>query len=233
MLASKTRTILGFASAFAFAIGMAPLAAQATEVGNIEVCYNCGTGVDADNFGQGVQDGPIFEINDLTSTPLTNVTFTANGDTYNVGTIAALGSVVLIPGVSNDGGTHAAGAFWKVTGVSLDTSDSGPNSNSTQFELDALFGGTSATTGTFTPATSIQALSNDGTVTDISFLGGPGDHDGPCNNCYGPDVVATINTVTSATPLPAALPLFATGLGAIGFVARRRKRKSAVALAVA
>lgn len=33
------------------------------------------------------------------------------------------------------------------------------------------------------------------------------------------------------TPLPAALPLFATGLGVIGLLARRRKRKAATALA--
>ena len=36
----------------------------------------------------------------------------------------------------------------------------------------------------------------------------------------------------STTPLPAALPLFATGLGAIGLLARRRKRKAALAAAV-
>jgi hypothetical protein len=34
-------------------------------------------------------------------------------------------------------------------------------------------------------------------------------------------------TVTAATPLPAALPLFAGGLGVIGFLAKRRKRKTA------
>jgi len=32
-----------------------------------------------------------------------------------------------------------------------------------------------------------------------------------------------------ATPLPAALPLFASGLGAIGFIGWRRKRKNAIA----
>ena len=38
------------------------------------------------------------------------------------------------------------------------------------------------------------------------------------------------NSLASATPLPAALPLFATGLGVMGLLARRRKRKVAAAL---
>jgi len=33
---------------------------------------------------------------------------------------------------------------------------------------------------------------------------------------------------TTATPIPAALPLFATGLGVMGFIARRRKKNGAV-----
>jgi hypothetical protein len=37
--------------------------------------------------------------------------------------------------------------------------------------------------------------------------------------------VAVASDVTPATPLPAALPLFATGLGAFGLFGRRRKRK--------
>ena len=36
-------------------------------------------------------------------------------------------------------------------------------------------------------------------------------------------------TPTSTTPLPAALPLFATGLGALGLLGWRRKRKAALA----
>jgi hypothetical protein len=35
--------------------------------------------------------------------------------------------------------------------------------------------------------------------------------------------------LTNATPLPAALPLFATGLGALGLLGWRRKRKQAAA----
>jgi hypothetical protein len=40
---------------------------------------------------------------------------------------------------------------------------------------------------------------------------------------------ATFPTTVSATPLPAALPLFATGLGALGLLGWRRKRKNATA----
>jgi hypothetical protein len=43
----------------------------------------------------------------------------------------------------------------------------------------------------------------------------------------GQDLEATMEFVgTAQTPLPAALPLFATGLGAMGFVGWRRKRKA-------
>ena len=38
-------------------------------------------------------------------------------------------------------------------------------------------------------------------------------------------------TITGVTPLPAALPLFAAGLGALGLLGWRRKRKNAAALA--
>jgi len=189
------------------------LTAEAEEVGNIEVCYYCGVGSDAANFFQGVKDGPIFKINNLTSAPLTNVEFTANGDTYHVGTIAALGNVILLPGVSNDGGTHTSGAFWFVTGSIRDTSEEGPNSNTTPFVLNAVAGGESVTTDTFTPATSVQATSNDGTVKNINFLGGPGDNDGPCENCYGPDIVATINTAVTP-PAPTITSLLPTSLNA-------------------
>jgi hypothetical protein len=37
---------------------------------------------------------------------------------------------------------------------------------------------------------------------------------------------AFVNENTTSTPLPAALPLFATGIGAMGFVGWRRKRRA-------
>jgi hypothetical protein len=44
------------------------------------------------------------------------------------------------------------------------------------------------------------------------------------------DIIGDI-TAASATPLPAALPLFASGLGGLGFLGWRRKKKTAIAAA--
>jgi hypothetical protein len=42
------------------------------------------------------------------------------------------------------------------------------------------------------------------------------------------DIVASSSIDVVVTPVPAALPLFATGLGALGFAGWRRRRKRAV-----
>ena len=49
---------------------------------------------------------------------------------------------------------------------------------------------------------------------------------GIINCCYGP---ALDNVALNAVPLPAALPLFAAGLGAMGYFGSRRRRKAALA----
>ena len=63
-----------------------------------------------------------------------------------------------------------------------------------------------------------------------------------CNNFYfgigslapaGSNVLLEEITAVSSVPLPAALPLFASGLGALGLLTRRRKRKNSAALATA
>ena len=51
------------------------------------------------------------------------------------------------------------------------------------------------------------------------------------NSNWTLDNVSVDGPAVSETPLPAALPLFAGGLGVMGLLARRRKRKAAAALA--
>ena len=50
-------------------------------------------------------------------------------------------------------------------------------------------------------------------------------------NDLGLDNVSVTGAGTSVTPLPAALPLFATGLGTMGLFGWRRKRKAPAAIA--
>src|ERR1700730_2265322 len=68
------------------------------------------------------------------------------------------------------------------------------------------------------------------TISWIVFAGG-GYYPGPIDygNPYNPGIAGQ----ASATPLPAALPLFASGLGVMGLLVGRRKRKSSTALATA
>ncbi len=51
----------------------------------------------------------------------------------------------------------------------------------------------------------------------------------PRNQLLGPNEFVAAAPTISETPLPAALPLFATGLGAMGLFGWRRQRKNAVA----
>ena len=58
----------------------------------------------------------------------------------------------------------------------------------------------------------------------------PGNCDfGGCSNYFGSSTTGGVEA--ASTPVPAALPLFATGLGALGLLGWRRKRKNAAAVA--
>jgi hypothetical protein len=46
-----------------------------------------------------------------------------------------------------------------------------------------------------------------------------------------PNILGPFDAFLVTTPLPAALPLFATGLGGLGLLGWRRKRKASAAIA--
>jgi hypothetical protein len=63
---------------------------------------------------------------------------------------------------------------------------------------------------------------------DLYFATGMSDPGIPVYDLYyndAPTQVGTLEVFATTTPLPAALPLFATGLGAMGLLGWRRKRK--------
>jgi hypothetical protein len=186
------------------------------DVGNIQVCYNC-SAPQGNNFGFGVLDGPIFEINNTSATNITSAVLTANGDPFDIGLIAAGGHFFIEPGITNDG--NSGHTFFFVTGSILDTSDTGPNSDSTPFSFTGMLGLVPLSIS-FTPGDT-HGASLDDTIPLINFLGGGPYSDGACNNCfYG--TVATITTPVSTIPEPSSVLLFGTGLLTLGLALKKR-----------
>ncbi len=162
-----------------------------------------------DIFGVGQLDGTVFAIENASSTPITDGVLTINPpggpeDQYNVGVIPADQFVLVEPGISNDGGTNHT--FFKVTGTLLDESDLGPNANDVQFEFTGMQGTSTIDSGVFTPAAT-AGPSNDGKVSNLNFLGGPGDNDEPLSDGFGPKVVASLTATPAGGGTQPTLPI--------------------------
>jgi hypothetical protein len=191
-------------------------------IGRITVCYytaNCSfaiatskvlnakphTDTDSDHVNtpavlkSAVVDAPAFQITNTGKYPITSarLTIAANAklsvarDSFAIGKILPGKSFVVIPGLSNDNRTHATTSLFYHSGSALDTSDSGPDDDAIIFQFTGLIGKQVVSTGNIvTGATA--GPSNDKTVAKLNFLGGPGNADGPCNDCFGPRLIGRI-----------------------------------------
>jgi hypothetical protein len=164
--------------------------------------------------------------------------------TYNVDIVDAGSGDTVLGTITTDGtfGALLASNFvtWNLT-ISNNTYGSaslvgpGPGDNSTlSVDVGAPFLAT---------ATTLSYNFADNDPTDPGFQFGAGSSEFAVGDAYryppdgliaigvngqpSPGDAPTTDVIGTATPLPAALPLFATGLGALGLVGWRRKKKAA------
>jgi hypothetical protein len=146
-------------------------------------------------------DAPAFQFTNTGTVAITAAKFVIKAntaasvvaDSYRIGTIAPGASVTIVPGASNDKKTHPSGGFFTYVapGTPLDTSDSGPDDSSIVFEFQGRMGKLAVNSGKILTGAS-AGPSVDGSVASLNFLGGPGNADGPCGDCFASTVIANL-----------------------------------------
>ena len=113
-------------------------------------------------------------------------------------------------------------------GTNVFTVQNPPGSGGFNVEIDnVLYSGANA----LSYQGGIALLLVNGATFYLSADGNPGGSGEGTGGYYGAEGAPTIDLL--ATPLPAALPMFAGGLGFVGYLAKRRKKKATSALATA
>lgn len=170
----------------------------------IMACYKstaCG-------FTAGALDAPAFQFTNKSAFPIDQAEFLVRRnakagvvqDKFSIGTIAVGASVVVIPGLSDDGKTHPAGGMFTFLGHPLDTSKFGPLGNRVQFGFAGRSPGVKLIATTIV-VRATAGTSNDGSVAEINFLGGPKKGEaGTCGNCFGPLLIGNIVPVRGPAP---------------------------------
>jgi hypothetical protein len=113
-------------------------------------------------------------------------------------------------------------------GTNVFTVQNPPGSGGFNVEIDNIFySGANA----LSYQGGIALLLVNGATFYLSADGNPGGSGEGTGGYYGAEGAATIDLL--ATPLPAALPMFAGGLGFLGYLAKRRKKKATSAVVAA
>jgi hypothetical protein len=183
--------------------------------------------------------GHASTVHAITATATYNLNLDANG-TF----IPPVGTVTIVSNITKDTLTYTFNLFDRknsLTQVFLDAGatarhDLGSTTNSFGTFTDSFTARGRKFSITFSGTIVADFLSRDGydmyaAVATVKGLFGNGASadggTGSTTNLLDPPVILSAPDAPTATPLPAALPLFATGLGAIGLLGWRRKRKAA------
>jgi len=213
-----TRAALGGAALGTAA--MLPVTAMAqSAVGTIYACYySAECAYSGTTSLTPPTDGPAFQITNTGTETITGAVLYVKAakkislvaDHYTIGAIKPGASVAIIVGASNDKKKHPTGGFFTFIGPDspYDTSDANLDSDGIVFVFTGKIGTTKVTSGNIvTGATAGPSV--DGSVAKLNFLGGPGNADGPCGDCFGSKQIATISTVVTTARAPGPI---ATGL---------------------
>ena len=230
----KTNSVLiGLALTAGAGAGVSATSASAATVGGIYACYACQNSGDPSidavlaAHPDVAYDGLLFEFKNTSNVAIAGGTFSLSAgsytDSYAVGTIAANSDVIILPGLSNDGGVHPAGSLFAAVGYTMDTSDGqGAVNDSSAFAFTGLQGLLAVTSGSFTPSQSYLPY-RDNPAYSTSFVGQGPNGDGGCNNCYfGQVATLSVPNPVSGTPEPGSWALMIGGFGLVGTAVRRR-----------
>lgn len=210
--------------------------ANAVAVLDIFACYACqnsgNAAIDAALAANPTvsSDGLLLAFINTGSSAITgamfSVTNAAVNDAFSIGTIGVGATVILLPGLSNDGGAHLPGGLFEHTGATMDTSDGeGGASDASIFSFAGLTNSSPVTSGNIIPgeASLIRTWRDVGATGRTSFLGLGPNGDGGCTNCYFGLIGNGNVNVTAPVPEPETYALMLAGLSLLGMAARHRK----------
>ena len=222
------------AGVFALVVGLAPASAT-----TITWTFNSGSGAAANSNAQTYNADAPNSSTTLTAQGFLNNTFATPATLYNKnGGGNEIGLGLAIDGQHEIAGSEVLKIVLNLAHTSMTFSMNSVDNH----EGWQVYGSTSGGAGTFSLLMSNTGLLDQGLHTLDAAHGGADlfyyfayVDDGSPSGGQGSNILLhtlSIEATTGregSTPLPAALPLFGTGLGALGLLGWRRKRKAALA----
>lgn len=227
VLSARPKVLAGIAAVL-FSAGLSASASATTYNLNVDACSS---GCGLSNYGTVNVTGDTSSLTidvELLLNPANLFLHQSNGSTSSVGLYFDLsGSNIAFTGVSNNNNTSTPGWTWTALGLGSYSADALGTGNYAIGCDSTVSGNTCGKSLIFTVTGTDLALNSFSKshgdiwfVADVSNNGTTGPIGATlCTNCENPP--------PNETPLPGALPLFTSGMGMLGFLGWRRKRRNA------